>query len=174
MRLLGMLTKFLDDFNMSLFKDLSGKLRRGQITAKAYYDGINELLGGNLKYVFSELVALLPDERKQSELLQVHNDAKIKSKQIVEERREKSLAADYTKPQTWGAKTNKTVEEKLPESTCEKCGVTVRNDLIQEHLESHGEAFPALPVTTKKKKNYSFNPTVRHTRQNMVKSAWSK
>ena len=180
MRLLGMLMKFLDEFNLNLFKDLSGKFRRGLIDGNDYYKGISELLGENLKYIFSELVSLLPDEEKQSELLRIHNDAKIKKKQKAQNGASSKVAsaaaADYSKPQVWGAKSNEMRQEEKMESRCEKCGVVMSNDEIQDHLLTHGEAFPALPVTTKKKKNYSFTSSSRNfvKHQSPSRSAWGK
>ena len=178
MRLVQMLTNFLDDFNMGIFRDLSGQYRRGSISGEKYYTGISEILADNLKYVFSELVALLPDENKQNELLRLHNDEKVKAKQRKEEskmRATANLAADYSKPAQWGSNgSKKEVVQEVPESRCSKCGVMVRNDEIQEHLENHGEAFPALPITTKKKKNYSFGSSSRVSKQTPLKSAWGK
>ena len=175
MRLLGMLMKFLDEFNLNLFKDLSGKFRRGLIDANHYYKGISELLGENLKYIFSELVSLLPDEDKQSQLLQVHNDAKIEKKQKVQNGASLKAAADYSRPPVWGEKGHEMREEEKLESRCEKCGIVMSNDEIQDHLLTHGEAFPALPVTTKKKKNYSFSSSSRNfVKQTPARSAWGK
>jgi len=177
MRLLEMLQRSLDESNLNTFKDLSGKYRRELITGDVYYQGISKLLGDNLKYLFSELVALLPDEEKQAELLGLHNDAKIRSKQLKEDSRTTPKAvADYSKPQKWGNSGREAEPEPVLESRCEKCGITLLIDKIQEHLESHGEAFPALPVTTKKKKNYSFNSSARVSRQQplSVRSAWGK
>ena len=177
MSLMAMLMKFLDEQNMNSFKNLSGKFRRGEIDVDSYYIGISGLLRANLKFVFSELVSLLPDEEKQAELLRVHNDAKVKKKQKVENAT--VATADYSKPQVWGAKNGETIKrvETAPvESLCEKCGVMVANDRIQEHLVTHGELFPALPVSTKKKKNYSFSPAAQryYSKQTPAKSAWGK
>lgn len=177
MRLVTMLSKFLDDFNMNIFRDLSGQFRRGLICGQEYYDSISELLDSNLKYVFSELVALLPDEDKQNELLRVHNDAKVRAKQkeeVAKNNGTTNLAADYSKPAQWGAKAKTEPLVEVQGSRCDNCGLMVANCDIQEHLESHGEAFPALPQSTKKKKNYTFISSSRYSKQVPVKSAWQK
>ena len=164
-RLLAMLQMYLDDFNMKIFKTLSGEFRRGTKSACAYYDGISELLGGNLKVVLSELVALLPDEDKQQELLLVHNNAKVSMSQ------QSTDVTDYSSKKTWrndGAVSNKTDE--YVESECGQCGARFPKEQATEHMEKHTESFPALPTAVKKKNHYAFVPV----RTSQVKNAWGK
>jgi len=174
-RLLAMLQTYLDDFNMGIFKRLSGDFRKSDITAQKYYNDIHELLGENLKYIFSELVALLPDEQKRKELLIVHNNEKVKEKMKSENKRVPKSAPDYSVKAKWGASSSPLATKKTENnlSFCSHCGQTFPKEKIDEHMESHaGESFPALPVQVKKKKGYSFAP-VRVSRQVPIKNAWS-
>lgn len=63
------------------FKTLSGKFRQGRCSAQEYYTNCTMLFGCNFNYIFNELVSLLPDPDKQTELLAVHNDSKAVAKQ---------------------------------------------------------------------------------------------
>lgn len=175
-RLMAMLQTHLDDFNLNVFKDVSGKFRREIITARQYYETISALLGDNLKYVFSELVDLLPEEKKRQELLVLRNDQKVKVKQ---EKQRLATVPDYTQPKRWGADSDQRNSAPTPkeesESRCDQCGVTMKTSEVNEHMESHRESFPALPLTTKKKKKYTFGPpSTRHSKSIPVKSAWGK
>ena len=170
-RLLALLQAVLDDFTFGIFKNLSGEFRKDIKSAQEYYSGISELLGENLKVVFSELVALLPDPKKQEELLMIHNNEKIRLK----ENKETNTQADYSRKAIWTGgelvcnKAN--VKKEITESYC-ACGAVFPKDLIQEHMGSHaGEAFPALPTAVTKKKTYNFIPA-RTNPQIPIKSAW--
>ncbi|KAG8197987.1 hypothetical protein JTE90_029381 [Oedothorax gibbosus] len=56
------------------FKELSGKFRNASLSAAEYHSKCLEILGDNgLLEIFPELVALLPDIKKQQELLAIHN-----------------------------------------------------------------------------------------------------
>ena len=56
MRLLSTLKALLDDFNLGIFKNISGEYRRGDMSAHAYYQGIKDLLQDNFKVsMFSNL-----------------------------------------------------------------------------------------------------------------------
>lgn len=58
------------------FKQCSAEFRRGNISAAAYYDQCLQLLGeDNLGKVFYELLVLLPDINRQTELLDVHQNS---------------------------------------------------------------------------------------------------
>ena len=165
LRLLAMLQAVLDDFNMGIFKNVSGEFRRGTRTAEAYYNDISELLGVNLQAIFSELVALLPDEKKRQDLLLVHNNAKVLRKQ----RQELTSKADYTNKSTWGGVAAR-IENEYIESECGQCGARFPKDKETEHMESHTESFPALPTAVKKKNNYAYMPV----RTSRASSAWGK
>ncbi len=56
-------------------------LEQGIIPAVQYYKSCQELLGENFNRVFNELLVLLPDTRKQQELLTAHGDFKALEKQ---------------------------------------------------------------------------------------------
>lgn len=60
-----------DDAKFSSFKTLSMQFRANSITAKEYYDAFYSLCGKDAQRIFPELVDLLPDSKKQQELLQV-------------------------------------------------------------------------------------------------------
>ena len=168
LNLLTMLKVHLDDFNLSVFKDLSGDFRRGLVTSDKYYQEISDLLGDNIKYVFSELVALLPDENKRQELLAAHNNIKILAKQS-----KRLSSADYTSKNQWKAQNVMgKVEQIIVESKCPECGNVFPQDQALSHMESHKESFPALPVAVIKK-NYSFNST-NGNRHAPLKNAWAK
>ena len=171
-RLLTMLQAILDDFTFGIFKNLSGEFRKDIKSAQEYYSGISELLGENLKVVFSELVALLPDPKKQEELLMIHNNEKIRLK----ENKEPNTQADYSRKAIWTGGdlvSNKmNVKKEITESFCAQSAAVVPKELIQEHMQSHaGEAFPALPTAVTKKKTYNFVPE-RANPQIPIKSAW--
>lgn len=70
-----------DREKFAAFKTLSGKFRQGNCSAQEYYDNCIALFECNFTFIFNELVSLLPDSDKQSELLAVHNDSKAMSKQ---------------------------------------------------------------------------------------------
>ncbi|XP_065659088.1 E3 ubiquitin-protein ligase ZNF598 [Hydra vulgaris] len=162
LNLLAMLKMYLDDFNLGIFKDLSGDFRRGLITPEKYYREISHLLGDNIKNVFSELVALLPDEDKQQELLLVHNN------NIISQQSRSESSADYTSKNQWKSKQNPNPKiEPIIENP--DCDTFIPQAL--SHMESHQESFPALP-TASKKKNY-FNSTNGH-RNVSLKNAWAK
>lgn len=173
MRLLAMLQTYLDDFNLSVFKTLSGEFRRELKNAEEYYMGIRELLGENLKYVFSELVALLPDERKQQQLLLVHNNAKVLEKQWKEVQ-ESAPPTSYATPAVWGAANVNKEPVEITMSRCGECGQTFPKDKALEHMESHSEAFPALPTDVKKKRMRNFAPINNSYRQIRLENAWGK
>ena len=171
-RLLTLLQAILDDFTFGIFKNLSGEFRKDIKSAQEYYSGISELLGENLKVVFSELVALLPDPKKQEELLMIHNNEKIRLK----ENKEPNTQADYSRKAIWTGGdlvSNKmNVKKEITESFCAQCAAVVPKELIHEHMQNHaGEAFPALPTAVTKKKTYNIVP-VRTNPQIPIKSAW--
>ena len=169
-RLVVLLKIYLDDFNLQLFKTMSGEFRKNLRTASVYYSDISELLGDNLKYVFSELVALLPDEEKSEELLKLHQNAKI----LAKENEEKSVVIPCNMPKraVWGSTLlpHNTCIAKEDEIRCVDCGLTLsREDAIQ-HMESHGEAFPSLPTAIQTKKFAPF----KKVHQSQVKNPWTK
>ncbi|KAL4240392.1 hypothetical protein ACF0H5_001182 [Mactra antiquata] len=61
-----------DPYLFTDFKQVSGEFRRSEIPAQQYYRRCEEILGeNNFSEVFPELLALLPDIKKQQELLSV-------------------------------------------------------------------------------------------------------
>ena len=171
-RLLALLQAVLDEFTFGIFKNLSGEFRKDMKSAQEYYSGISELLGENLQDVFSELVALLPDQKKQEELLKIHNNEKLR----LRENKETNVQADYSRKAIWAdvdhVSNKVNVKKEITESYCAQCGAVFPKGLIQEHMESHaGEAFPALPTAVTKRKTYNFMP-VRTNPQIPIKSAW--
>ncbi|XP_067275767.1 LOW QUALITY PROTEIN: E3 ubiquitin-protein ligase ZNF598 [Pseudorasbora parva] len=69
-----------DETKFNEFKNYSGQFRQGIIPAVQYYKSCQELLGENFNRVFNELLVLLPDTRKQQELLTAHGDFKALEK----------------------------------------------------------------------------------------------
>uniref|UniRef100_T1IS92 RING-type E3 ubiquitin transferase n=1 Tax=Strigamia maritima TaxID=126957 RepID=T1IS92_STRMM len=69
------------------FKTLSGQFRQNEITADYYYEQCMTLLGNSdFSQVFPELLVLLPDIRKQQELLLVNKRLQKNSKSDVEKK----------------------------------------------------------------------------------------
>lgn len=63
-----------NDDKFSKFKSCSSDFRGGNLPALDYYNTCRELIGtANFKEIFSELLVLLPDIKKQQELLTAHN-----------------------------------------------------------------------------------------------------
>ncbi len=65
-------------------------LEQGIIPAVQYYKSCQELLGENFNGVFNELLVLLPDTRKQQELLTAHGD--FKQQQVSKPKKNKKKA----------------------------------------------------------------------------------
>lgn len=176
MRLVALLETYLDDFNLQIFKNVSGEFRREILPAFDYYSAISELLGENLRFVFSELVALLPDEKRREELLKAHQNAKVLAKQKKEP---SPVQVTTTQPKRtiWGSNPtpknqNDSNNTKGDETWCQDCGLTFLREEMLKHMESHGEAFPSLP-TAKQKKN-KFMPFKQTVHQSQTKNAWGR
>lgn len=70
-----------DQSRFNQFKDYSGQFRQGLMTAVLYHQSCRTLLGDNFGGVFNELLVLLPDTRKQQELLTAHADDRAMERQ---------------------------------------------------------------------------------------------
>ena len=156
---------------------MSGDFRKDVVSASEYYKTISELLGDNLKYVFSELVALLPDEceSKRVDLLKLNRDAKLKEK---EKENTVVISTAVTQRAVWGASATNPLQQSankkaVDEAWCPDCGVSFPRHEIEKHMETHGEAFPLLP--TAKKKPYFPMPVSKSVYQSQVRNAsWTK
>ena len=119
------------------FKAQSGEFRRGVIDASEYYKTCSQLFGQNLKRVFHELVALLPDPEKQQQLLTAFNDAKVLAKQTGE-----NIVQI----------TNKSNEKATPWqkvdsfTSCPHCKQFLSHNDLESHLKVHAtdQEFPTL------------------------------
>ncbi|XP_076865269.1 E3 ubiquitin-protein ligase ZNF598 isoform X2 [Brachyhypopomus gauderio] len=65
-----------DESKFNEFRNYSGQFRQGVISAGQYHKSCQLLLGDSFNRVFNELLVLLPDTRKQQELLTAHADCK--------------------------------------------------------------------------------------------------
>ena len=179
MRLWSLLQTFLDEFNMQIFKSVSGEFRKGESTAREYYTTISELLGDNLKFVFSELVALLPDdcESKRVELLQLNREAKLRRKE--KENDVLTISSAVPKRAVWGANANANPlgaanNKPVDEAWCSECNRGFPWEDINKHMESHGEAFPSLPTAKKKTSSFPSAYSSKKVYQSQVHNPWSK
>lgn len=114
-----------NDDKFSKFKSCSSDFRGGILSASDYYNTCRELIGtANFKEIFSELLVLLPDIKKQQELLTAHNTCE-KSRpgaNIVLNISGKGSAAPWKSP------------DFVPCPTC--CQILLQEDLNQ-HASSH-------------------------------------
>jgi hypothetical protein len=114
------------------FKALSGKYRRGDVDASAYYENCKRLLGDELfSSVFSELLALLPDIERQGALLAVH-------------RRSTSGKKAAKGGGAW-----QTVSSTSDFVTCGVCSQVLASHDIDSHRASHRKDMDFPPLTVR-------------------------
>jgi len=124
-----------DDFTkFNDFKKLSGEFRRGDIDAEQYYHQCGSVLGkSNFKDVVQELMALLPDIPKQSQLLAIFMEELKRDSELLISEKSSNKKGAWT-PSSSGF------------LTCQTCGqVLVRRDYNQ-HVSAHNilADFPSL------------------------------
>ncbi|XP_023226306.1 E3 ubiquitin-protein ligase ZNF598-like isoform X2 [Centruroides sculpturatus] len=106
------------------FKALSGQFRQCQISAKEYHEKCLEMLGkDNFMKVISELLVLLPDIKKQQELLKVHTS-------FCRKQAENSGAVP--KNSTWSE-----AEKDFDFVVCDFCKQVLWNKDFQSHQARH-------------------------------------
>lgn len=74
----------LSDTDLNEFRQLSHLFKQGSYSAKSYYDYCRKCLGQQFDIIFPELLALLPDIKKQKELYEIYkiNYVKKSKKQL--------------------------------------------------------------------------------------------
>lgn len=154
---------FIEDVKMHLgndiekfrqFKTFSGNFRQGHCSAREYYTNCTQLFGSNFRFIFNELVSLLPDSDKQTELLAVHNDFKAVAKQNGEVVHSNGVKRP---PQiAWGATPANQPKPVKP--------------VKQDSMARHESDFPSLPTAGPRQKR-AIN-VYRPTNTQPMKSAW--
>ncbi|XP_041362656.1 E3 ubiquitin-protein ligase ZNF598-like [Gigantopelta aegis] len=119
------------------FKSYSGQFRQGSLSAADYYKSCQELLGDDkFNKILSELISLLPDIKKQQELLSVHNQAlksgNGNSNKVVR------IGGAMSKAQPW--------DLEIAFLTCTVCRQVLVKEDYDEHVAQHTEFsdFPTL------------------------------
>lgn len=117
------------------FKTMSSQFRQGSVSATQYYEKCRELFGqSKFSQIFPELLVLLPDIRRQEELLAAHNVYQKQEHAHVLNISRSSRAAP------WAAASAFTV--------CSLCHQVLANRDVTSHQSTHSleEDFPALGV----------------------------
>ncbi|XP_051572653.1 E3 ubiquitin-protein ligase ZNF598-like [Myxocyprinus asiaticus] len=133
-----------DETKFNEFKHYSGQFRQGLIPATQYYKSCQELLGENFNRVFNELLVLLPDTRKQQELLTAHGDFKALEKQQQGSKPKKN------KKKAWQTgTTNNSLE--LDCQVCPTCKQVLALKDFNTHKTLHigDDDFPSLQAISK-------------------------
>ncbi|XP_006818870.1 E3 ubiquitin-protein ligase ZNF598-like [Saccoglossus kowalevskii] len=141
-----------DTVKFEEFKTMSGQFRQGLIQATDYYTKCQNLLGlYDFSKVFSELVALLPDNIKQQQLLAAHNDFKVRETAKSQEQK----YPDVLKISNVGKKKKSTPRSAWNTDitqwlTCPACKQVLSTADFNSHVASHDldSDFPALSSTT--------------------------
>ncbi len=114
-------------------------LEQGIIPAVQYYKSCQELLGDNFNGVFNELLVLLPDTRKQQELLTAHGD--FKQQQVSKPKK--------TKKKAWQTGTTSNGLE-LDCQVCPTCKQVLALKDFNTHKTLHtDDDFPSLQAISK-------------------------
>ncbi|XP_051570930.1 E3 ubiquitin-protein ligase ZNF598-like [Myxocyprinus asiaticus] len=146
MDLIQLINNFLqnDETKFNEFKNYSGQFRQGIIPATQYYKSCQELLGENFNRVFNELLVLLPDTRKQQELLTAHGDFKALEKQQQGSKPKKN------KKKAWQTgSTSNSLE--LDCQVCPTCKQVLALKDFNSHKTQHigDDDFPSLQAISK-------------------------
>ncbi|XP_016361539.1 zinc finger protein 598-like [Sinocyclocheilus anshuiensis] len=133
-----------DETKFNEFKNYSGQFRQGIIPAVQYYKSCQELLGENFNRVFNELLVLLPDTRKQQELLIAHGDFKALEKQQEGSKPKKN------KKKAWQTGTTSNSVE-LDCQVCPTCKQVLALKDFNTHKTLHigDDDFPSLQAISK-------------------------
>uniref|UniRef100_A0A8C2PXN2 RING-type E3 ubiquitin transferase n=2 Tax=Cyprinus carpio TaxID=7962 RepID=A0A8C2PXN2_CYPCA len=133
-----------DETKFNDFKKYSGQFRQGLIPAVQYYKSCQELLGENFNRVFNELLVLLPDTRKQQELLTAHGDFKALEKQQQGSKPKKN------KKKAWQTGTTSNSLE-LDCQVCPTCKQVLALKDFNTHKTLHigDDDFPSLQAISK-------------------------
>ncbi|KAL1278427.1 hypothetical protein QQF64_025100 [Cirrhinus molitorella] len=133
-----------DETKFNEFKNYSGQFRQGLIPAVQYYKSCQELLGENFNRVFNELLVLLPDTRKQQELLTAHGDFKALEKQQQGSKPKKN------KKKAWQTGTTSNSLE-LDCQVCPTCKQVLAMKDFNTHKTLHigDDDFPSLQAISK-------------------------
>ncbi|XP_052405985.1 E3 ubiquitin-protein ligase ZNF598 [Carassius gibelio] len=133
-----------DETKFNEFKNHSGQFRQGLIPAVRYYKSCQELLGENFNRVFNELLVLLPDTRKQQELLTAHGDFKALEKQQQDSKPKKN------KKKAWQTGTTSNHLE-LDCQVCPTCKQVLALKDFNTHKTLHigDDDFPSLQAISK-------------------------
>ncbi|XP_026106206.1 E3 ubiquitin-protein ligase ZNF598 [Carassius auratus] len=133
-----------DETKFNEFKNYSGQFRQGIIPAVQYYKSCQELLGENFNGVFNELLVLLPDTRKQQELLTAHGDFKALEKQ------QQGSKPKKTKKKAWQTGTT-SISLDLDCQVCPTCKQVLALKDFNTHKTLHigDEDFPSLQAISK-------------------------
>ena len=117
------------------FKSYSGQFRQGSMSAAEYYKSCQELFGDDkFNKIVGELISLLPDIRKQQELLSVHTQA---------------VKSSTTKVLMIGAKSKAAAwESDVSFLTCGTCRQVLVQKDYDEHVAQHEISdFPTLATS---------------------------
>ncbi|NP_001028890.1 E3 ubiquitin-protein ligase ZNF598 [Danio rerio] len=134
-----------DETKFNEFKNYSGQFRQGALPAVQYYKSCQELLGENFNRVFNELLVLLPDTRKQQELLTAHGDFKALEKQQQGSKPKKS------KKKAWQTGTSSSSSLDLDCQVCPTCKQVLALKDFNTHKTLHigDDDFPSLQAISK-------------------------
>lgn len=128
-----------DQQKFSAFKKISDEFRRGDIRAEDYYKKCLELFDSRTSFhkIFLELIALLPNVRKQNELLAAHEKNLRLTRGAIPKRTRSDHHHSNSTSSTgvWIVRTGTSIEDGL--LVCPKCQQVLAKKDGPEHMSSH-------------------------------------
>ena len=127
-----------DQQKFSAFKKISDEFRKGDIRAEDYYKKCLELFDSRTSFhkIFLELIALLPNVRKQNELLAAHEkNLRLTRGAIPKRTRSDHHHSNSSSTGVWIVRTGTSIEDGL--LVCPKCQQVLAKKDGPEHMSSH-------------------------------------
>lgn len=126
-----------DQQKFGAFKKISDEFRKGDIRAEDYYKKCLELFDSRTSFhkIFLELIALLPNVKKQNELLAAHEKDLRLSRGAIPKRTRADHHSNTASTGVWILKPGTSIEDGL--LVCPKCQQVLAKKDGPEHMSSH-------------------------------------
>lgn len=126
-----------DQQKFSAFKKISDEFRKGDIRAEDYYKKCLELFDSRTSFhkIFLELIALLPNVKKQNELLAAHEKSLRLTRGAIPKRTRAEHHSSSSNSGVWILRTGTSIEDGL--LVCPKCQQVLAKKDGPEHMSSH-------------------------------------
>lgn len=126
-----------DQQKFSAFKKISDEFRMGDIRAEDYYKKCLELFDSRTSFhkIFLELIALLPNVKKQNELLAAHEKSLRLTRGAIPKRTRADHHSSSSNSGVWILKTGTSIEDGL--LVCPICQQVLAKKDGPEHMSSH-------------------------------------